>query len=329
VVERADFARVAMKVAMNKALEIPANVGSCIVAVERVASHLDVRYNRARDAHEPPQRLQLRHDLSIVADLKSRGAHITSLEALGLPGSDQLLDEGRRLYARYCGDGRPGSSPLARSFQAGSADVMANRGIFFWGLHDRLLDIVEAYLGVPVGYDGINIFFTKADGRQSASRRWHRDAEDRRMVKIGVYLNDVDEDGGPFELLCRIPSEDRMIRGMYPSLTQEKLERQLGDFQEDRDVATCVGKAGTVVFADTASHYHRGRPATSRDRCAVFLNYFHRVPLRPFRCERSTISRAEIAELAKCLPPRQRDCLLWRDQLPAIARLIPPAPIWD
>jgi hypothetical protein len=26
--------------------------------------------------------------------------------------------------------------------------------------------------------------------------------------------------------------------------------------------------------------------------------------------------------------PRQRDCLLWRDSLPFVARIIPPAPLW-
>lgn len=312
-----------------KALEIPANLGSRIVAADRVASRLDVRYNRARAAHKPRVPVLSQQDQSIVADLDRKGVHVTSLEALGLPGSDQLLDEGRRLYERYCGDGWPDSSPLASSFQARPADVVASRGIFFWGLHDRLLDIAEASLGVPVAFDGINIFFTKADGREKSNRLWHRDAEDRRMVKIGVYFNDVDEDGGPFQLLCRIPKEDRLVRGLYPILTQEKLERRLGDLDMDRDVATCIGKAGTVVFADTASHYHRGKPATGRNRGAVFFNYMNRVPLRPFRCERSTLSRAQMTQQAAELPPRQRDALLWRKQLPALARLIPTAPVWD
>ena len=196
--------------------------------------------------------------------------------------------------------------------------------------HRRLLDIVEGYLGVPIGYDGINIFFTKADGRQVAARRWHRDVEDRHMVKIAVYLNDVDEGGGPLQVLRRkLPQHDRTVRGKFPVLTQEELEHRLADFRLERDITTCTGRTGTVVFADTASHYHRGKPATTHDRCAVYFNYFHRVPLRPFRCERSTISRAQIRELAEPLPQRQRDCLLWRESLPMIARLLPPAPVWE
>jgi hypothetical protein len=54
----------------------------------------------------------------------------------------------------------------------------------------------------------------------------------------------------------------------------------------------------------------------------------NRAPLRPFRCERSTISRAQTRRLAASMPQRQRDCLLWRDSLPLVARIIPPAPVW-
>jgi hypothetical protein len=82
-------------------------------------------------------------------------------------------------------------------------DIIAHDEIIRWGLSDRLLDIAENYLCAPVGYDGINVFFTKADGKEAGTRRWHRDAEDRRMLKIALYLNDVDEDGGPLQVLRR------------------------------------------------------------------------------------------------------------------------------
>jgi hypothetical protein len=145
--------------------------------------------------------------------------------------------------------------------------------------------------------------FTKADGMEAGPRRWHRDAEDRRMLKIALYLNDVDEDGGPLQVLRRqLPDHDRMVRGKFPILSQEKLETALGDFDPDRDVVTCTGKAGTVIFADTAALYHRGKPASARDRCAIFFKYMNRAPLRPFRCERSTIPRAQTRRLAASRP---------------------------
>ena len=206
---------------------------------------------------------------------------------------------------------------------------MAHPAIYRWGLQDRLLNIAENYLGVPVAYDGVNIFFTKADGRETGVRCWHRDAEDRRMLKIAVYVHDVDEGSGPFQVLRRGVAEacGRFERS-YPVLTQQQLAKALPDFDANRDVVTCLGKRGTVVFSDTASFYHRGKPAITRDRYAIFFNYMSRTPLRPFRCERTLISRAQVEQLAEHLPKRQRDCVLWRKALPLVARILPPAPTY-
>lgn len=302
-------------------LEAPANLGSQVVAWPPVASRMEDSYERTRRLHEAHLPHLRDSDARIVEDLKTSSVSITSLQAMEIEGVDGLLADAYALVARY--------SPWTRSFQASGADLIAHDEIIRWGLSDRLLDIAENYLGVPAGYDGINIFFTKADGMEAGPRRWHRDAEDRRMLKIALYLNDLDEDGGPLQVLRRrLPDQDRMVRGKFPVLTQEKLETALGDFDPDRDVVTCTGKAGTLIFADTAALYHRGKPASARDRCAIFFNYMSRAPLRPFRCERSPISRAQTRRLAASMPQRQRDCLLWRDSLPLVARIVPPAPVW-
>ncbi len=315
-------ARILINVAWKKMLEAPANLGSQFLAWPPVASHMEASYERARRAHEAHLPGLRGSDARIVEDLKESAVSVTSLEAMGLEGVDALLADANALVARH--------SPWTRSFQADAADIIAHEEIIRWGLSDRLLDIAENYLCAPVGYDGINVFFTKADGMEVGTRRWHRDVEDRRMLKIALYLNDVDEDGGPLQVLRRrLPDHDRMVGGKFPIMHQGQLEKALGDFDPDRDVVTCTGKAGTLIFADTAAWYHRGKPARARDRCAVYFNYMNRAPLRPFRCERSTISRAQIRRLAASMPQRQRDCLLWRDSLPLVARIVPPAPVWE
>jgi hypothetical protein len=310
-----------VKVAWKKMMEAPANLGSRVVAWPPVTSRVEALYERAKLSHEVHLPRLCNSDAQIVDDLKERGYSITSLEAMGLEGVDAMLVDAYALAARH--------TPLTRSFQADGPDIVAHDKIIRWGLSDRLLDIAENYIGVPIGYDGINVFFTKADGMEAGARRWHRDAEDRRMLKIALYLNDVDENGGPLQLLRRqLPNRDGLVAGKFPVLSQEQLEKSLGDFDLERDIVSFVGKVGTLVFADTATLYHRGKPATARDRCAIYFNYMSRVPLRPFRCERSTISRAQTRRLAASMPQRQRDCLLWRDSLPLIARILPPAPVY-
>jgi hypothetical protein len=203
---------------------------------------------------------------------------------------------------------------------------MRHPHIVRWALNDRILDIVETYLGLPAAYDTMNFFYTQADGRQVAARRWHRDVEDRRMVRVIVYLHDVDEDTGPLEILHRsFPGSDTLDGANFPVLTQEMLEEKFGSTLDRGDVTTCTGMAGTVIFADVASHYHRGRPAIARDRCALFYKFFSRTPLRPFFCERHVFSREQLSALAAGQTARARDCMLWHSRLPLLARIVPRA----
>jgi hypothetical protein len=306
---------------VNKFLQVPANLGGRIVALPPVAARLEARHEQAKRKFAPHLPPLGNADQAILDGLRTDGVFVTSLAELGIPGTEQFLEQADAVERQHL--------PLQRSFQAGSVPIMRHPRIFQWGLHDRLLDIAENYLGVPVGYDGINIFFTAADGRESGVRLWHRDSEDRQMLKIAVYIHDVDEGNGPFQVLKRrIPRYDRPTGGTFPVLTQRALEDALPGFDSDRDIVTCVGKRGTVVFSDTALFYHRGMPAVTHDRYAIFFNYINRVPLRPFRCERTMISRAQVDEMAEQLPARQRDCVLWRKSLPLVARLVPPAPIY-
>src|SRR5271167_2555608 len=155
-------------------LEAPANLGSQVVAWPPIASHMEASYERAKRAHEAHLPGLRDSDARIVEDLKTSGVSITSLDAMKLEGVEALLADAYALVARR--------SPWTRSFQADGSDIVTHDKIIRWGLSDRLLDIAENYLCVLVGYDGINIFFTKADGMETGARRWHRDVEDRRMV---------------------------------------------------------------------------------------------------------------------------------------------------
>lgn len=169
------------------------------------------------------------------------------------------------------------------------------------------------------------INYTVADGREISTRKWHRDWEDRRMLKVAVYLHSVDRAGGPFQMIRRHDLMQNDSDGfVYESADDAEIEQRLGaDFATD--VVSCEGPGGTVIFTDTARFFHRGKPATERDRATIFYSYFARRPRHPFLCERSGMARRDIARLARDLPERQRAAALWRRQLPIALRLIPPA----
>ena len=204
-------------------------------------------------------------------------------------------------------------------------DIVHNPEIFYFGLQDRLLDIAENYIGLTPAYDGVVVNYTVADGKAVSTRKWHRDWEDRRMLKVAIYLNDVDSAGGPFQLVPRHETMQDDASGYFYNLADDKdLEGRFGaDFAQQ--VVSCEGPAGTVIFADTARFFHRGKPATGRDRAAAFYSYFANHPRHPFLCERTGLKRKDLVKLAKDLPRRQRDAALWRQHISPALQVIPPA----
>lgn len=275
------------------------------------------RHLRSKQHHTSSLPALSSFEAEAVRKLRSEGVFVTSLTSLGLPGTDEMLTAGSQISAALASGSRGPRSRSWRSSGAQLVDFETYRPLLHWALHPPLLKIIEGYLGLPPAYDGPKVAYTPADGRQAGTRLWHRDREDRRMVKIAIYLTDVPESGGPLQCLKRQVYDgppDRDFR--YPILTHAQLERRVGRPIHDDDIVSCVGLSGTVIFMDTARLYHRGKPAISASRSAIFHSYFSRTPRHPFFCERSDLSRSELAHFAKDLSSvEQRDAVHWRDAI--------------
>jgi hypothetical protein len=290
----------------RKMRSLPANAAHRIVSMPSIERRLESHYHRSLRRHASLLPKLSGLDARICEGLERDGIFVTSLEELGLPASREMLETARQMACDYAPRAHARAARGEQYLMLPAAQVMMEPVLFTWGLEDRLLNIAEAYLGLPPAYDGMAVVYSVADGKEEATRRWHRDREDRRMVRIAIYLNDVDVGGGPFEL-------DRRGRDALQA-------------DDPAAIRTCPGPAGTVIFADTARCLHRGRPAV-RDRMAIFYSYFSRLPRNSFYCERSGLSRAQISALTRALPARQAESALWYKALPALLRVIPAAPI--
>jgi hypothetical protein len=111
------------------------------------------------------------------------------------------------------------------------------------------------------------------------SQLWHRDPEDFRLVKVFIYLVDVDENRGPF---CYIPKTHPFgaLAGTVPKHTQKKTvtdEEMLAAIPADAWL-TCTGPAKTMILADTVG-YHRGGKPKKGNRILMTFTYTSGVPL--------------------------------------------------
>jgi hypothetical protein len=218
-------------------------------------------------------------DRAIVAGLRRSGAYVTSLDALDVPGAADILAAGddvtRALAARPV---REGEFTIA----ATAEQLAARPELIVWGLDERLLAIVAAYIGMPVAYRGLTVRRDVFGGPKSDTRMWHRDNEDNRILKIIVYLNDIDQNGGPFEF---VPADRTPAIWRVPIVESSRVaDAEMARLVPAGAWRPCTGPRGTAVFVDTCRVYHRGRIARDEDRRTLFYCYNSQRPLSPQWC---------------------------------------------
>lgn len=139
-----------------------------------------------------------------------------------------------------------------------------------FSLSRELLGVVNRYLGMLAKFRAFWLQATIPVGAgivPYASQRWHADPDDRRLVKVFLYLSDVDETAGPFTYIRFTHSGGRWRRlfpyhpkkGRHPE--SAFIERMI----PPEDIVTATGKAGAIIFCDT-SGIHRGGHATAKHR---------------------------------------------------------------
>jgi hypothetical protein len=140
-------------------------------------------------------------------------------------------------------------------------------------LHPNILNLVNSYFGMLTKLRYYNIwhnFVSQENPRES--QLWHRDPEDRAVLKVFVYLTDVDFTCGP---LSYAPGTH--LYGTIKKSAPSDLHKEGNTYVErsdDDQIAsiipkskwiTATGPKGTVVVADTRG-YHKGGHVSRSDR---------------------------------------------------------------
>jgi hypothetical protein len=164
----------------------------------------------------------------------------------------------------------------------------------------RMLDIVNTYLGMWSKLSYADQWYSPPRGSEAdrvGSMRWHRDYNDQHLVKVFVYLVDVDEGTGPLEY---IPGSARQgpfshewawapLGESYPP--EEEFSQRI----PDSAVKTFTGPAGSIIFADT-SGFHRGGYAKEKARNAWVYNYVSPAALVALVDRNFDVDESEIAD---------------------------------
>lgn len=241
-------------------------------------------------------------DRTALAALRADGIYVTSLDRLALANTTDMLEQAAIWRVKLeRGEMAKTQDALAAPFAmlADPAEV-ARRSpqIWLWGLQHRLLDLVQAYLGLTPHCLGAFVRRDLTGGRPSGTRRWHIDINDFRYLKIIVYLNDVSAAGGPFQYLPDLVSRPLLKAGRPKSIDHSRIART-----DCEPWTSCEGPAGSVILVDTARLYHRGMvPQQARD--TLFYSYASHYPARPDLCA-DVRKRSGMQQLTASLTKRQ------------------------
>ena len=257
--------------------------GRCFDAYHRYRAHWrNAPARRAYRAHAGPLDAAQR---TLVDQLRGAGLAKTMLSAL-LPDVDwtklqaaangwlatpEVRESERAYRAAMEGNGEHGSKDYLISL-LGVRDEAVLEVDSPWlsvFLHERLLAVVNGYLGVFSKLNAVDVWSTVPlvhDHDDSGSQRWHRDPDDRRLVKVFLYLNEVGPGSGALEYVAHSRPDDRYGRlwpqefpiGSRPP--RDELERLI----DPRDRIECSGPAGTLLFVDTCGFHRGGRATTGR-----------------------------------------------------------------
>lgn len=225
-------------------------------------------YHQRIENHAPYLPKLNKTDRIIVQTLKETGTCIISIQQLQLSLTEAMLHQSNKLVEKL--KILPVNNQSFLGFN--KSQLMEYPEIFLWGIEERLLDIIENYLGLPVMYQGLAMRRDIADGKYVGVREWHIDWEDRTAIKIIVYFNDVGIDGGPYEYLTKKVTNKAIERLNYKGvgfLTDETMEKAIPKFYWQ----ACLGKAGTVIITDTCRVFHRAKPALQTERFSITFCY--------------------------------------------------------
>ena len=241
--------------------------------------------------------------LPILADLQSGGAAVVRAEQLATVLGPDVADVIREMRAMIDGGGLPAGSPPIQS------DALLTRSLktYAIGLHDKVLDLAEACLGDHCFYLGATVKREISDGIARGTRQWHIDREDERMLRIIIYLSDVDAGCGPFEYVEAPLSAEAAAREGYKSglISDLKMEALV----DRKKWNAFEGKCGDAIIFDGCNIFHRAQPPATTDRLALTLSWSSRNPLEIHRtgrlthANRSRLVAGQSARVQASVPP--------------------------
>jgi hypothetical protein len=212
----------------------------------------------------------------LIEELKKNGIAVTTLDTL-FPGKNMLQTLVSYSKTLNSDEAEQGKKKFLRKYWDRYPLFDLKNPFVKMTLDTTVVDVINGYMNMytKLKYYDLALTIPMPAGSEAVqSQRWHRDPEEKKICKIFVYLNDVDETTGPFTYVYQ-SNHDGKWGHLFPQKPPEGVYPADGAVEKAipaEDIKVMTGKAGTVIFCDT-SGIHKGGYATGKERL-MFTGFF-------------------------------------------------------
>ncbi len=254
---------------------------------DRVLSN---RASRRRFSEDRPELDDVQQ--RVVGDVDARGyAALPFSELVGTETASAVDSQGDR-FARETEDAldreqrgegdtelrrRAGKEFLVRAHSFEDVELGLDDAWLEACLSTPMLNVASGYLRLWPKLSYADLWYTIAQAEETdraASQLWHRDFDDKHLLKAFLYLRDVDEGAGPFEYVPESQPGGRFenVSPWRPMGNGRVPEDEVARAIPAEQIRTFVASRGTIIFCNT-SGLHRGGFATERPRILATATY--------------------------------------------------------
>ena len=227
----------------------------------------------------------------LLADLRRDGIVMTSVDEL--TGNGHLFQELETAVWKYESSladqidkarknvNLPGQIKSYRIKLLGSRPSLDTGDIFVrFALQPEVMSIVNSYFGMLARLRAFNVWHNVPTNQPPRdSQLWHRDPEDRCVLKMFVFLHELDETSGPLSYVpgthalgtVKADPESHVFKEGRKYVKRSD-DEQMNALVPQQKWITATGPKGTIVLVDTRG-YHKGGAVSEHDRL-VYLCMF-------------------------------------------------------
>lgn len=155
-----------------------------------------------------------------------------------------------------------------------------NHPLIEFGTSEKILNIINGYFKLQSKLQGTEIwhtFYSNKKNQLMNAQRWHRDRCDLNIIKIYLYLNDVDEENGAMDFIpnsLRNKKYQNLSKFSFGNIEPWKVypnDDRINNLDK-KEIIKFIGKKGTIVFVNTVG-LHRGGRALKKERLFCMWSY--------------------------------------------------------